>query len=130
MSILCLFWNSEYNIFSSFQFIDYLLSEFKHRSYKICGCDGHTRDDLLQHLVKDGSFPTQPTEPRTAISIDLLQFLMKLSERSGDAVTAVSSTLYDFYKSRGYHMLHQDVRFLLISNWLGHKELVLLRDAL
>ena len=82
---------------------------YERRTFRICSCSGFARSDVSRALIREGYFPTQPTEPQMAISIDFLQFLIKLSHRSGDAVTAVAHTMKDFYSDRGYPMLHLDV---------------------
>jgi len=60
-------------------------------------------------LVRNGLFPTAPSQPRIAISIHLLDFYRALFERSCDAVTAVVSALHTFYKQRGFSVLDKNV---------------------
>ena len=48
------------------------------------------------------------------VSIDFLQFLIKLSHQSGDAVTAVAHTMKEFYSDRGYPILYPDVSGYII----------------
>ena len=59
--------------------------------------------DVLQTLVCNGLFPTSPSQPRMAISIDLLDFYRALFERSCDAVNALAGALDNFYTRRGFH---------------------------
>ncbi|OCH92954.1 hypothetical protein OBBRIDRAFT_824361 [Obba rivulosa] len=56
-------------------------------------------------LVASGMFPTAPTQPRIAVSIDLLDLYLALFERSGDAVTALARALRRFYTKRGWRIL-------------------------
>ncbi|EMD34765.1 hypothetical protein CERSUDRAFT_54749 [Gelatoporia subvermispora B] len=60
---------------------------------------------LPHALVASGMFPTAPSQPRTAVSIDLLDFYLALFERSGDAVTALARALRNFYTRRGWRIL-------------------------
>ncbi|KAI0363187.1 hypothetical protein BV20DRAFT_1058256 [Pilatotrama ljubarskyi] len=57
-------------------------------------------------LVRNGLFPTSPTQPRVAVSIDLLDFYMALFERSADAVSALAAALRTFYQRRGFPLLN------------------------
>lgn len=61
-------------------------------------------------LVEAGLFPTAPSDPRVAISIDLLEFYSKLFERGGTAVTAFTGAMRDFYTSQGCMMINEKVR--------------------
>ncbi|OSD02619.1 hypothetical protein PYCCODRAFT_1410600 [Trametes coccinea BRFM310] len=67
---------------------------------KYCECRS-----ITQVLVSKGLFPTSPTQPRVAISIDLLDFYFALFERSADAVSALASALKTFYQRRGFPIL-------------------------
>ncbi|KAH7902789.1 hypothetical protein BJ138DRAFT_1021515, partial [Hygrophoropsis aurantiaca] len=55
-------------------------------------------------LVLHGLFPSAPSQPRMAISMDLLTFYRALFERSCDAVNALASALNNFYIRRGFRM--------------------------
>ncbi|KAJ7659361.1 hypothetical protein B0H14DRAFT_3540522 [Mycena olivaceomarginata] len=55
-------------------------------------------------LVRHGVFPTSPTQPHTAVSIDLLDVYRALFERSCDAITALAAALRTVYKRRGFHV--------------------------
>ncbi|KAI9062699.1 hypothetical protein FKP32DRAFT_1573466 [Trametes sanguinea] len=59
-------------------------------------------ETMAQVLVSNGLFPTSPTLPRVAISIDLLDFYFALFERSADAVSALAGALKTFYQRRGF----------------------------
>ncbi|KAG2356292.1 hypothetical protein BDR07DRAFT_1282601, partial [Suillus spraguei] len=48
---------------------------------------------LSQVLVHHGLFPTAPSQPRMAISVELLAFYRALFERSCDAIHALASAL-------------------------------------
>ncbi|EMD40254.1 hypothetical protein CERSUDRAFT_46500 [Gelatoporia subvermispora B] len=53
-------------------------------------------------LIASGMFPTAPSQPCTAVSIDLLDFYSALFEHSGDAITALARALCKFYTRRGW----------------------------
>ncbi|KAJ7832793.1 hypothetical protein B0H14DRAFT_3711922, partial [Mycena olivaceomarginata] len=55
-------------------------------------------------LVRHGVFPTSPTQPHTAVSIDLLDVYRALFERSCDAITVLAAALRTVYKRRGFHV--------------------------
>ncbi|KAI0373090.1 hypothetical protein BV20DRAFT_963601 [Pilatotrama ljubarskyi] len=61
---------------------------------------------IARMLVRNGLFPTAPTQPRVAVSIDLLEFYMALFERSADAVSALAAALKTFYQRRGFSLLN------------------------
>ncbi|EMD35682.1 hypothetical protein CERSUDRAFT_85646 [Gelatoporia subvermispora B] len=69
-------------------------------SVPFCECN-----PLPNVLVASGMFPTSPTLPRTAVSIDLLDLYLSLFERSGDAVTALARAIRQFYTKRGWRIL-------------------------
>ncbi|KAG1879476.1 hypothetical protein C8R48DRAFT_767734 [Suillus tomentosus] len=81
-SILCLF-------FDRFVSIDVLS----------CECSS-----LPQVLLHHGLFPTAPSQPRMAISVDLLSFYRALFERSCDAINALASALKTHYSRRGFQV--------------------------
>ena len=53
-------------------------------------------------LVENGFFPTAPSQPNLAISIDFLEFYYALFEQSADAVGAMAAALSKFYNRRGF----------------------------
>ncbi|KAG1779248.1 hypothetical protein EV702DRAFT_1214244 [Suillus placidus] len=63
-----------------------------------------TCSTLHQVLVHHGLFPTAPSQPRMAVSMDLLSFYRALFERSCDAINALASALKNHYSRRGYQM--------------------------
>ncbi|KAG1789411.1 uncharacterized protein HD556DRAFT_1311373 [Suillus plorans] len=65
-----------------------------------CNCSS-----LAQVLVHHGLFPTAPSQPRMAVSIDLLSFYRALFERSCDAINALASALKTYYSRRGFQMM-------------------------
>ncbi|KAJ3003332.1 hypothetical protein NUW54_g5355 [Trametes sanguinea] len=71
-------------------------------SVQVSYCDCR---DISRRLVSNGLFPTSPSQPRVAISIDLLDFYFALFERSADAVSALASALKTFYERRGFPVL-------------------------
>lgn len=66
---------------------------------EVQGCECQT---IPQQLVAHGLFPTSPSQPRMAVSIDLLNFFHALFEESCDAVHAMSHALKKHYLRRGY----------------------------
>ncbi|KII84489.1 hypothetical protein PLICRDRAFT_117716 [Plicaturopsis crispa FD-325 SS-3] len=81
--------------------------------YAVCsrGCMGVKSTDILclyfDLLVRHGLFPTSPSQPRMAVSIELLDFYHALFERSCDAVNAMASALHSFYTRRGFHAINK-----------------------
>ncbi|KAG2111091.1 hypothetical protein DEU56DRAFT_936200, partial [Suillus clintonianus] len=59
-------------------------------------------------LIHHGLFPTAPSQPRMAVSVDLLAFYRALFERSCDAVHALASALKTHYSRRGFQMTNAD----------------------
>ena len=64
---------------------------------------------MSQILVRNGLFPTAPSQIRMAISIDLLDFYTALFERSCDAVNAMAAALNTFYTKHGFHFVNEKV---------------------
>ncbi|KAG2115497.1 hypothetical protein DEU56DRAFT_919407 [Suillus clintonianus] len=67
-------------------------------------------------------FPTAPSQPRMAVSVELLSFYRALFERSCDAINALASALKTHYSRRGFVMT--DARGEIIQDpfrrGLGH----------
>ncbi|KAG1904169.1 uncharacterized protein F5891DRAFT_1184351 [Suillus fuscotomentosus] len=59
---------------------------------------------LLQVLLHHGLFPTAPSQPRMAVSVDLLSFYRALFECSCDAINALASALKNHYSRRGFQV--------------------------
>ncbi|KAI1788529.1 hypothetical protein LXA43DRAFT_894498 [Ganoderma leucocontextum] len=66
----------------------------------------HFDCELSRILVRNGLFPMSPSQPRLAVSIDLLDFYFALFERSADAVTALAGALKSMYTRRGFSILN------------------------
>ena len=80
------------------------------REFHSCACS------LLPNtLVKSGLFPTAPSLPRVAVSIDLLDFYFALFERSADAITALAGALKSLYQRRGFPILNEKVSSTLLT---------------
>ncbi|KAG2739058.1 hypothetical protein P692DRAFT_20756820 [Suillus brevipes Sb2] len=60
--------------------------------------------NLAQVLLHHGLFPTSPSQPRMAVSVDLLSFYRALFERSCDAINALASALKTHYSRRGFQV--------------------------
>ncbi|KAJ7439132.1 hypothetical protein FB451DRAFT_1151843 [Mycena latifolia] len=56
-------------------------------------------------LVRNGIFPTSPSQPRTGVSIDFLEIYRALFERSCDAITALAAALHTIYDRRGFRVI-------------------------
>ncbi|KAG2091619.1 hypothetical protein BD769DRAFT_1631979 [Suillus cothurnatus] len=65
-----------------------------------------------QVLILHGLFPTSPSQPRMAVSTDLLAFYRALFERSCDAVNALASALHTHYVRRGFRMTNGKGEFI------------------
>jgi hypothetical protein len=64
---------------------------------------------LPEILVERGLFPASPSQPRVAISIELLEFYRALFERSCDAIHALAGALSSFYVRRGFQLVSEKV---------------------
>ncbi|KAG2054503.1 hypothetical protein BDR06DRAFT_1049502 [Suillus hirtellus] len=60
--------------------------------------------NLPQVLLHHGLFPTAPSQPCMAISVDLLSFYRALFERSCDAINALASALKTHYSRQGFQV--------------------------
>ncbi|KAJ6552137.1 hypothetical protein DFH09DRAFT_1281123 [Mycena vulgaris] len=56
-------------------------------------------------LVRNGVFPTSPSQPRTGVSVDFLEIYRALFERSCDAITALAAALHTIYDRRGFRVI-------------------------
>ncbi|KAG1849132.1 hypothetical protein DFJ58DRAFT_662561 [Suillus subalutaceus] len=74
-------------------------SSFLYVNVMTCKCS-----TLSQVLVHHGLFPTAPSQPRMAVSTDLLAFYQALFERSCDAIHALTAALKTHYSRRGFQM--------------------------
>jgi len=68
---------------------------------------------LPQLLLCSGLFPTAPSQPRLAISVDLLAFYRALFECMCNSINALASALHTHYERRGFWMTTQEVRVTL-----------------
>ncbi|KAG1802437.1 hypothetical protein EV424DRAFT_1351735 [Suillus variegatus] len=59
---------------------------------------------LPQVLLYHGLFPTAPSQPCMAVSVELLSFYRALFEQSCDAINALASALKTHYSCRGFIM--------------------------
>lgn len=77
---------------------------------------------LPQLLLRNGLFPTAPSQPRMAVSVELLGFYRALFERSCDAINALASALHVQYTRRGFHVTKKDGSTILepFRRSLGH----------
>jgi hypothetical protein len=80
-----------------FTFYFYASAELMKTDFRTMDVAGCTCETIPQVLVKNGLFPTAPSQPRIAVSIPLLDFYRALFEQSCDAVSALASTLNKFY---------------------------------
>jgi hypothetical protein len=67
----------------------------------VTGC---TCETIPQVLVSHGLFPTAPSRPQMAVSIELLEFYSCLFEQSCDAINALAAALRAFYARRGFSL--------------------------
>ncbi|KIM60894.1 hypothetical protein SCLCIDRAFT_123164, partial [Scleroderma citrinum Foug A] len=68
---------------------------------------------LPQLLLRSGLFPTAPSQPCLAISVDLLTFYCALFERSCDSISALASALHTHYECQGFQVTTWEVRVTL-----------------
>ncbi|KAG2124876.1 hypothetical protein DEU56DRAFT_963177 [Suillus clintonianus] len=59
---------------------------------------------FLDLLIHHGLFPTAPSQPRMAVSLELLSFYRTLFERSCDAINALTYALKTYYSRRGFRL--------------------------
>ncbi|KAI6163355.1 hypothetical protein EDD17DRAFT_1693658 [Pisolithus thermaeus] len=64
---------------------------------------------LPQLLVRNSLFLTAPSQPRMAVSVELLGFYRVLFEHSCDAINALTSALHTQYTRWGFHVTKKDV---------------------
>ncbi|KIM64705.1 hypothetical protein SCLCIDRAFT_114748, partial [Scleroderma citrinum Foug A] len=60
---------------------------------------------LPHTLVSHGLFPTVPTQPRMAVSVDLLLFFCALFECLCDMAHALAAVLSTYYTIQGFHVM-------------------------
>lgn len=100
-TIACLFFDSK----SSYLWVYTMLmnehthSEFTSIDVLSCRCSM-----LPQVLLYHGLFPTAPSQPCMAVSVELLSFYRALFEQSCDAINALASALKTHYSCRGFIM--------------------------
>ncbi|KAI6094701.1 hypothetical protein EV401DRAFT_1881303, partial [Pisolithus croceorrhizus] len=70
---------------------------------------------LPQLLIHNGLFPTAPSQPHMAVSIELLGFYHVLFECSCDAISALTSALHAQYVQRGFHLRKKDMHYYLLE---------------
>ncbi|KAI6151375.1 hypothetical protein EDD17DRAFT_1513536, partial [Pisolithus thermaeus] len=75
-------------------------------SISVLSCDCST---LPQTLISHGLFPTAPSQPRMAVSVELLSFYRALFERSCDAIYALAAALNTYYNRRGFRVTNQKI---------------------
>ncbi|KIM57310.1 hypothetical protein SCLCIDRAFT_28917 [Scleroderma citrinum Foug A] len=76
-------------------------------SIDVLSCDCSS---LPQTLISHGLFPTAPTQPRMAVSIELLSFYQALFQCSCDAINALAAALSTYYMKRGFRVTnHQGI---------------------
>ncbi|KAG2352588.1 hypothetical protein BDR07DRAFT_1303416 [Suillus spraguei] len=66
---------------------------------------------LPQVLLHHGLFPTAPSQPHMAVSIELLEFYQALFEQSCDAINALALALKMHYSCRGFVMMDTQVSY-------------------
>ncbi|KAJ2934568.1 hypothetical protein H1R20_g2518, partial [Candolleomyces eurysporus] len=74
-----------------------LFANFLEYTVQVCPCE-----PICHLLVRNGLFPTAPLLPRQAVSVELLDLFLALTEHSSDAVTAMSAALNASYRKRAF----------------------------
>ncbi|KIM69837.1 hypothetical protein SCLCIDRAFT_94511, partial [Scleroderma citrinum Foug A] len=64
---------------------------------------------LPHMLISHGLFPTVPTQPWMAVSVDLLSFFHALFEHSCDTIHTLTSALGTYYSRQGFHVMDHKV---------------------
>ncbi|KAF8547663.1 hypothetical protein OG21DRAFT_1424369 [Imleria badia] len=64
---------------------------------------------MAQVLVHHGLFPITLSQPRMAVSVELLTSYYTLFEQSCDVVNTLASTLHTYYVHRGYQMVNKNI---------------------
>ncbi|KIJ59341.1 hypothetical protein HYDPIDRAFT_100854 [Hydnomerulius pinastri MD-312] len=85
-------------------FADKIKTGFSSITVLACRCAS-----LPQVLLYHGLFPTAPSQPRMAVSVELLAFYRALFERSCNAINALAAALNSHYTRRGFRMTGRDV---------------------
>jgi hypothetical protein len=83
-----------------------LMEHIDYRTITITGCKCQT---IPQLLIEHGLFPTALSQPRIAISMDLIEFYHALFEQSCDIVNAMANALHSFYTFQGFPVVDKDV---------------------
>ncbi|KAI6045221.1 hypothetical protein EDC04DRAFT_2925069 [Pisolithus marmoratus] len=73
-------------------------------SISVTSCDCST---LPQTLISHGLFPTAPSQPRMAVSVELLSFYRVLFERLCNAINTLAAALSTYYSRRGFRVTNQ-----------------------
>ncbi|KIK15614.1 hypothetical protein PISMIDRAFT_67249, partial [Pisolithus microcarpus 441] len=73
-------------------------------SISISSCNCHT---LPQTLISHGLFPTAPSQPQMAVSVELLSFYCVLFKCSCNAFNTLAAALSTYYGRQGFHMTNQ-----------------------
>ncbi|KIM51654.1 hypothetical protein SCLCIDRAFT_142774, partial [Scleroderma citrinum Foug A] len=73
-----------------------------------CACSS-----LPQLLLCSGLFPTAPSQPHLAISVDLLTFYRALFEHSCNSISTLASALHTHYEHRGFQVTTWEVCVML-----------------
>ncbi|KIK11506.1 hypothetical protein PISMIDRAFT_44351, partial [Pisolithus microcarpus 441] len=64
---------------------------------------------LPQTLISHGLFPTTPSQPWMAVSVELLSFYCALFEHSCDVINALAAALNTYYSRCGFCVMNQKV---------------------
>lgn len=87
-----------------------LISDFATVTVLSCSCTS-----LPQLLLRLGLFPTAPSQPHLAISVDLLGFYHSLFEHSCNSINALAAVLTTHYERRGFRMSTKEVSTMFIT---------------
>ncbi|KIK17307.1 hypothetical protein PISMIDRAFT_111795, partial [Pisolithus microcarpus 441] len=70
-------------------------------SINVLSCDCSM---LPQTLISHGLFPTAPSQPWMAVSVELLLFYCVLFKHSCDAINALAAALNTYYSRHGFRV--------------------------
>ncbi|KIK14604.1 hypothetical protein PISMIDRAFT_116731, partial [Pisolithus microcarpus 441] len=64
---------------------------------------------LPHTLISHGLFPTAPSQPQMAVSVELLSFYCALFEHLCNAINTLTAALNTYYSRRGFRMTNPKV---------------------
>ena len=115
-TVLCLFMHRKLFTHLSPRFIlnVFLYSRPDFQSVRVTWCQDTS---LPIALIEQGLFPSAPSQPHIAFSLELLSFFCALFTKSTDAVNSMAAALNSHYRTRGFRLAHSDVSGISFNIW-------------